>query len=816
MRDPLCDELPFAQERSINSSFLKTFGFLFSAYWLATFCPLVTAEILEDEVSPLVQASCLDCHGEGSETGLELDSLTYDLTDPHVFEKWVKVFDRVRSGEMPPESEERPDIQLLDDAVVALQRELKAVNRKSQQRNGRVRAKRLTKLEYGYTLKDLLLIPDRITDNIPDEVSSEDFDTLGKTQRISPVHMASYLEAADLALESALKFGELPTETFVFDFQNSEFLNSFHELEATQGGNISRKIDDGVALFFDNDYLLSSKSHQFKFERSGVYRISTKVAAYQSRKPVTYKLIRKEPSGAATIIKAVDLVPGETKVVETEAYFDKGDSFYPSLENVKRSIALLFLVGAKNHKGPGLAIYDHRIEGPVFESWPPASTKLLVGDDRSDGNIVAAVRRTLERLGPQIFRRPIAGGELDPFVDLIRENPSISTMENLSGQEEQIAFAELLRVPLRAMLTSPQFLIFGYGQDDFDDYALANRLSYFLWKSMPDAELYSLAAEGKLKDTDTLRRQVERMLKDKKSDRFIDDFLGQWLLLSKINATTPDAGLYPEYDEILGQAMPQETKLFFRALIEENLSVKNLIDSDFTFLNRPLARLYRIRNVKGLELRKVSLPASSPRGGVLTQAAILKTTANGTVTSPVTRGNFVLSNFLGTPPSPPPPNIGSIEPDTRGTTTIRELLSAHREDESCNSCHQVIDPPGFALESFNPIGAFRKNYRASTITKSVFGENKSFTKGPVVDASGTSADGQTFEGIDDYKSLLMEKKELVAKNFVEKLIAYSTGGQVEFADREVVRDILDKNRETDFRVRDLVHAIVASRLFLEK
>ena len=227
---------------------------------------------------------------------------------------------------------------------------------------------------------------------------------------------------------------------------------------------------------------------------------------------------------------------------------------------------------------------------------------------------------------------------------------------------------------------------------------------------------------------------------------------------------------------------------------------------------------YGIPDVAGQHFRRVDLPDNSPRGGVLTQAAILKTTANGTVTSPVTRGNFVLTNFLGTPPSPPPPTVGSIEPDTRGKTTIRELLAAHRDIDTCNKCHREIDPPGFALESFDPIGGFRTNYRANAGGGffSLFGGGKTYRAGPKVDASGVTADGKEFSGIKEFKQLLLNEKEQVAKHFISQLVVYSTGGEIQFADREKVEAILDRTREDDFPVRDIIHEVVQSKLFRNK
>jgi hypothetical protein len=782
------------------------------------------AQTLKTDVAPLLESSCIHCHDTDTETGLNLEGIGHDLADPETFRKWERVFDRVHDGEMPPESEDRPDPQQLKTALASLQKDLRAANLARQQRVGRVPARRLTKLEFGHTIRDLLSIDGDVTTHLPDETDSGSFNTVGWTQRISAFHLESYLRAADEALDRALNLDRRSYRSHEFDFMNSKFLNEFHEKPLTLGGSVTRKMDDGIALFADIDYLFRSNAHGFSVATPGVYRITSKVAALQSKDPVTLKLILREPSGGAKLLGVYDLETGKTETIEVSTFLKPGDAFYPTFDTgrtIEKHYAALFAAGgAKHYRGRGIAIKFQKVEGPLTESWPPESTQQLltgtklVSVDKSDGGPfeveltkepIEHVEEIVEGFAPRAFRRPFAEGELESFVSLAK--PAI---------EEGRDFVDVLRVPLRSMLSSPQFLMFGGEAGKLDDYALANRLSYFLWKSMPDEELFALAGEGKLSDPNVLARQVDRMLGDAKSNRFVRDFLGQWLLLDKVNATTPDAKLYPEYDELLGHAIPQEPELFFTELVKENLSIVNLIDSDFTFVNRRLATHYGIPDVAGQQFRRVDLPEDSPRGGLLTQAAILKTTANGTVTSPVTRGNFVLTNLLGTPPSPPPPTVGSIEPDTRGKTTIREILAAHRDTETCNKCHREIDPPGFALESFDPIGGFRTKYRATGGGVFSFFTQNTYQNGPDVDSSGVTADGKEFTGISGFKQHLLDQQELIAKHFISQLIVYSTGGEIQFADREEVEAVLDRTREDDFPVRDIIHEVVQSNLFRQK
>ena len=783
------------------------------------------AQSLQKEVTPLLEASCVGCHDSNTETGLNLQSLLAqvstegdNLVRAANFRSWVNVFDRLRAGEMPPESEQRPDPGQLKRALGALEKHLQAASLADQQRaGGRVPVRRLTKLELGYTLRDLLLIERDVTQGIPDEVESGSFDTVGATQRISAVHMQSYLEAADRALDLAINLGRKPYRRGVTDFA---YLDEWHTKPLNLGGSITRKLrfGKGIALFADVDYLTI---FQFGVPVPGTYRITARVAAYQSRTPVTAKFIVKDPTGGARLAKAHDLQPGEPETIVFDTYLQPGDIPYLSFDagGVASFNGIFASGGARNYKGRGLAIMSQIIEGPLVASWPPPSSqqllqgvKLVSASGAPDGpytaeapqDPLAQVTRIVTQFAPRVWRRPATEGELQPFIDLAK--PALA---------EGRALLDAVRIPLRSMLSSPQFLLFTGKPGPLDDYALATRLSYFLWKSLPDEELFELARQGKLSDDGVLAGQVNRLLADDKAERFVRDFLGQWLLLHKVNATTPDEGLYPEYDEILAKSIPQEPQLFFSELLQENLSLRQLIDADFTFVNRRLAELYGIANVQGQHFRKVALPAGSPRGGMLTQAAILKTTANGTTTSPVTRGNFVLTNFLGTPPSPPPPGIGSIEPDTRGQTTIREILAAHRENETCNKCHRAIDPPGFALESFDPIGGFRTHYRASGGERSLggFPVRNPPRQGPAVDPSGTTVDGQEFAGIEEFKQYLLAKKEQVARHFVSQLMVYATGGEIQFADRAEIEVILQRAQPADFPVRDLLHAVVQSKLF---
>ena len=391
-------------------------------------------------------------------------------------------------------------------------------------------------------------------------------------------------------------------------------------------------------------------------------------------------------------------------------------------------------------------------------------------------------------------------------------------------------FEKALRRGLKGVLCAPEFLFFEESLDEaeasqdapmIDDFALASRLSYFFWNSLPDEELLALARLGKLKKPEGLHAQVERMLADAKSKRFVESFTGQWLRLNDIDFTVPDRNLYPEYNQLLRKSMLDETHGFFREILEKNLSANNFIDSDFAMINQPLADFYGIKGTEGLKIRRVPVPEGSLRGGVLTQASVLKVSADGTRTSPVLRGVWILKYFLGTPSPPPPASVANVEPDIRGATTIREQIAKHRDNQSCNRCHRKIDPPGFALESFDVIGAERDWYRTRGSGKYVRKPRHpqapnhfvQYRQGPNVDPSGEMPDGRAFADVRQYKRLLLEDEDALPTALTRMLLTYSMGRPLGFSDRPEVERIVAKAKSSNYGLKSLIHEIVQSKAF---
>jgi hypothetical protein len=374
------------------------------------------------------------------------------------------------------------------------------------------------------------------------------------------------------------------------------------------------------------------------------------------------------------------------------------------------------------------------------------------------------------------------------------------------------------------VLVSPGFVFVEEQPGKLDDWALATRLSLFLWNSTPDAALRARAARGELHKPAILRKETERLLADPKSRRFVDAFTDYWLDLRKIDDTSPSATIYNDYelDEPLKTAALEETQLFFADLLRADLPARNVVASDFTYLNERLANHYGIRGVAGPHMRRVSLPEGSERGGLMTMASVLKITANGTTTSPVLRGHWITERILGIETRPPPPSVKAVEPDIRGAVTIRQQLAKHRDHPSCASCHTKMDPPGFALESFDVMGAHRERYRAvAENVKPVAGYGMNgqafaFHYGLPVDAAGEVPDGRAFRDVKEFKQLVLSDELAVARNLARQLVVFATGAPVRYTDRPELERILQRASARQYGVRTLVEEIVRSELFQAK
>ena len=517
------------------------------------------------------------------------------------------------------------------------------------------------------------------------------------------------------------------------------------------------------------------------------------------------------------------------------------------------------------HSGPGIALDWFEVEGPLFDQWPPRSHTSIFGGlpirvVANDAGVLAPkrdpvkqrsrnggtrpgnselgkeekepplesvfseypqqdARRLLAEFLPRAFRRPVSEEEVQAYAQIV--------LRELAGHA---CFEDAMKEACKTALCSTDFLFVGESvepensgrQKQLNDRAIAERLALWFWNSIPDEELIGLANEGLLHLPQNLKRQTDRLLSDPRSDRFIADFADQWLDLRKIDATEPDTKLYPEAREHLKESMLAESRAYLRELIAHNLSVTHLVQSRFAMLNQSLADHYGISGVSGCTIRRVPLPEGSVRGPFLTQAAVLKVTANGTVTSPVTRGAWINERLLGNPIPPPPAGVPAIEPDTRGATTIREQLEKHRADSRCAGCHAKMDPAGFALESFDVIGGFRDRYRSRqggdtpVVFEFASGWSPRIQLNQPVDPSGQLPSGEAFKDLAGFQALVLRKPEALATNMVRQLLMYGTGSEGHYSDRREIARIVAQTRSTDYGLRSLIDAIVQSDLFLAK
>ncbi|HET9863831.1 MAG TPA: DUF1592 domain-containing protein, partial [Steroidobacteraceae bacterium] len=510
---------------------------------------------------------------------------------------------------------------------------------------------------------------------------------------------------------------------------------------------------------------------------------------------------------------------------------------------------------------PGYAVQWLEVEGPLEDEQATRGYRLLFGDlpmrrvgEGGKGGV------PLERVAPYVAP-PVGGPSTfvfggfprsplsDVMVEVVARNPQQDAERLLRGflaaayrrpvEESDVrrflalferefasgsGFARSLLTAYTGVLVSPGFVFLEEPPGRLDDWALATRLSLFLWNSTPDAALRARAARGELHDPKVLRQETARLLDDPRSRRFVDAFTDYWLDLRKIDDTSPSATIYNDYelDEPLKTAALEETRLFFAELLRADLPARNLISSDFTYLNQRLARHYGISGVTGANMRRVSLPRGSERGGLLTMASVLKVTANGTTTSPVLRGHWITERIMGIETRPPPPTVKAVEPDIRGAVTIRQQLARHRDNPTCASCHRKMDPPGFALESFDVMGAHRERYRA--VAENVKpvpgyglnGQAFAFHYGLPVDSTGELPDGRSFRDVREFKRLIAGDELTIARNLANQLVTYATGAPVRYTDRPEFERILERARKRHYGVRTLVEEIIRSELFQTK
>ena len=754
---------------------------------------------------PFLKAHCVECHKAGNAGGsLNFSALKSDLTDAETLRRWVLVHDRLVAREMPPKEAHQPTGPARAKAVAVLATALKKADRVRRT----VVLRRLNRTEYENTVRDLFGVYVRVKDVLPKDNSTGGFDNVGVGLSVSAEALKAYLVAADRVLDAV--FGPAKKPNYIKHKTNllDQKTHDGKPYLARQIGKMFRRTKAGLVIF-QSGYCPTNLVNFARLRApAGTYRGTIRVRAIQSSKPVTLRIYagdtivgRREKH----LVGYYDVPPGRwTTIKFTDRLVERGGTFQPKCYGTVDTRK-----NADTYPAPGIEIGDITIEGPL-EEWPPKSRVRLMGGIAHRKGTLNDAETIFERLLPRAFRRAVSPQELKPYVGLVEKSLK-------SGR----SFESALRVGLKAILCSPQFLFLDEpGAKKISQYALASRLSYAIWSSMPDAKLKALATQGRLSDPAVLRQQTDRLLNDPRSKALTTHFTGQWLNLRDIDFTSPDRKLYPEFDELLKVSMLEETHRFFRELVERDLDLMNIVDSDFTYLNERLAKHYGIAGVSGQSFRRVTLPKDSVRGGLLTQASVLKVTANGTNTSPVMRGVWVLDKILGRPVPPPPSNVPAIEPDIRGATTLRQQLAKHRSDQSCARCHAKIDPSGFALENFDVIGGWRRNYRTLGT-----GKRPPFSRAPhthawvryriglPVDATGRTEKGQRFNDIRDFKKLLLRERMQITTGLTRNLSTYMIGRVPGFSDREVIQKVVSRTASKRYGLRTLIHEIVQSELF---
>jgi hypothetical protein len=826
-------------------------------------------------VLDVISDRCSSCHGDKPAGGLDFAKLPASFSDPRHRAMWVKVFDRVASNEMPPKNklaapEREAFAKSLNDAIIASERA-------RYQSAGRAPQRRLNRREYEYALRDLLGLPWlQIEEALPEDGVAHLFSKSADALDVSHVQMSRYLAAADIALQQAIATPDRPAtiakryyardqeaftrRMFYNTFNKSPERATFPTLEfAGQPDVRSRKAPlssatvkdrEGVGLVCSAYEPVEPNFHAFKAPVSGRYEITLMAHTIwvgpngasenqkdrpqwfipnlddisKGRRDEPVVLYAETPPRQLRRLGAIDITP-EPKLHTLTVDLLAGETIRPDAARLFKSrpgnVRWHNPLAEKDGQ-PGVVYRWLDVKGPIHDSWPPSGQTLLFDTlliKRSNTGAInvetknpeADAKRLLARFAERAYRRPLSDADDTRFLPLI-----------LNRLKAGAPFHEAMLTGYTAVLCSTEFLYRHESPGPLDGHALAARLSLFLWDSEPDSELRSLARSGKLRDSATLRAQTERMLASPRSERFIESFLDYWLDLRKSGANSPDSMLYNDYylDDLLADSMLDESRHTMKDIIAKNRPTRSIIDADYVMINERLAKHYDIPGVAGVAIRSVPVPKGNVRGGFLTQASVLTVTANGTTTSPVVRGAWITERILGQP-SPPPPPVPAVEPDLRGAVTIREQLAKHRDQASCAVCHNRIDPPGFALESFDVMGGFRKSYRALSTNNRVpgFGVNGQpyvFRNGPPVDCGGQLIDGRQFKDIRELKAHLIKDERLIARNLIQQFVLVATGAPAGIADRDAIEKILNESAKTRYGVRDLIHGVVQSPLFTHK
>ncbi len=780
-----------------------------------------------DHIQSFLQTSCIDCHdGPGGEAGFDIRKVLsngIDLQETKLDPPWVRIIDRVVSGEMPPREADQPNVTDRNEFVSQTSQWLQKHQKQRDRTYGRVRARRLTRIQVERSLHEILGIDIPLAEKLPDEGRPRGFTTVAEYQTISHHHLARHLAVVDEALDEAFRRALNPVDACHRDLEPQAIARSNPRRRCREP-----EILKGQAVVWSSTMAYYGRIPATTAPADGWYQFRLSCSGINV--PQTDGIWTAIHSGPCistapilTAVKAFEVSETPT-VVELETWLPKGHmlEIRPQDSTIKRARFRGGQVGVgegEPQKVPGIGIDGirmrqvHRYTVKDVQQRLFGSVKLEETSHNRFEPLPKKPRQVLAELihsfSKRAFRRNV---EHKNIVN------AVSLASNMLSEGR--SFVESLRAGYRTILCSPEFLYLKENPGRLNNYAIASRLSYFLTGCPPDDTLQTLAETKQLSDVDVRRHQVDRLLglgdkretshvgRDDLTRQFVKDFSAEWLDLDQLDFTQPDRKLYRNYDPIVRMAMLNETHEFLVDMVLEDRPVRNLVAADYTYLNSRLSRYYKIEQDVGQGIQKVVGAEGSHRGGLLTQGAILKVTANGSTTSPVVRGAWVAERILGMKIPPPPDGVPSIEPDIRGAATIREQLGKHSNDESCASCHRQMDPFGFALESFDPAGRWRSHYLAVKKGKTKLGSK--------IESEGQLPNGQHFSDVDELKQLLASQPEKIAKGLVSHLLVYGTGGELSFSDRRIVDQIVANAQNSEYGFRSLLKAVVTSPLFVEK
>ena len=820
---------------------------------------------LDPAVAKFVQRYCLDCHDAETEKG-DRDFEPF-LKSPSAISQHValeEILEQLNLGEMPPKKRNVPQPSNAErrQIVTDVTRYLTAAEASAKPASTVMR--RMTRYEYKNTIRDLLGVDTDAADMtrlFPADPRSHGFATLGSAQALSEHQLGLYMDAARLYLDMALVFDRKQPERRKWVFEPRDFNGEKKNVGTVRyrvWGKDYKHLDIAHGQPIDN-----GPTYPKEFARKGVpvdghYRIRVTATAIGRKHPydpaifpndlsVPLQLglwhvpdasfLGKRASEGRVLIGVYDLPDNEKMEIDETVWMPAGslpfahwingpgaskrimrlltEKYHPEAERRSQTKvdrlreqgvkvgedALVQKVWISDlYQGPRVRLYGLTIEGPLHDQWPPTGHRNIAGAETDPRDLNVA--ELIASFATKAFRRSVRRNEVGHQIAFVHRQMATGTSK-----------IEALKQGLTAILTSPRFLFLDEGDPSesgpLDDYQLASRLSYALWCSMPDARLMKLAADGRLHDAETFAAEIDRLLDHPRSAAFAEHFTDAWLHLYKIGSMPPGDKQFPAYYRgRLEPAMKTETRLFVADTLKHNRPIRHLLGSRSTFVNGSLARHYGLTNVTGNAFQKVVFPAGIRRTGLLGHASVLTATANGVETSPVVRGVWVLENILGTPPSPPPPDVPPIEPDTRGAATIREQLAKHRSVAACADCHAKIDPWGFALEFYDPIGGYREHYPIIREDGRI-----SERQGKRVDGSGELPGGGFIQNDDGLRAELLEREDLFARNLVRKFLTHATGRELTFRDNAEVDQITQEVIKSGYGFRDLVSACLASRIF---